>query len=296
MRTDSSVLFFSKLYLSLCTIYYSLLLAYLLSSGLKDKYITKETIYNNVDLNALCRSAEESQNRVKYVMSHDEIGNFEGSRLVSKLLVPMLHLNDNMILNQDDLKYLEENFGFKVKVGSYSAEAKSLADAGITSIKLADTNETALTEDFDGSVDNILTQQGATFTINGEEHEYADIWHKKLDNDTVTKLESEKSNQEIEEYTDPISFTYNGKEYTFIADIDGDNKFTDASELIGGKGDWKNYLLNLADKDGNITGENLSKVKFLATEFGKETLNSIKYSNKLHYNKRTIVGYFKLEC
>lgn len=47
MRTDSSVLFFSKLYLSLCTIYYSLLLAYFLSNGLKDKYITKETIYND---------------------------------------------------------------------------------------------------------------------------------------------------------------------------------------------------------------------------------------------------------
>ena len=47
MRTDSSVLFFSKLYLSLCTIYYSLLLAYFLSNGLKDKYITKETIYNS---------------------------------------------------------------------------------------------------------------------------------------------------------------------------------------------------------------------------------------------------------
>ena len=47
MRTNSGVLFFSKLYLCLCTVYYSLLFAYFLSNGLKDKYITKETIYNN---------------------------------------------------------------------------------------------------------------------------------------------------------------------------------------------------------------------------------------------------------
>ena len=47
MRTNSGVLFFSKLYLSLCAVYYSLLFAYFLSNSLKDKYITKETIYNS---------------------------------------------------------------------------------------------------------------------------------------------------------------------------------------------------------------------------------------------------------
>ena len=45
MRTNSGVLFFSKLYLCLCAVYYSLLFAYFLSNGLKDKYITKETTF-----------------------------------------------------------------------------------------------------------------------------------------------------------------------------------------------------------------------------------------------------------
>ena len=62
----------------------------------------KEAIYNNVDLNALFRAMEESQNRVKYVMSHDEIGNYDGTRLLSKLMVPMLSLKENIILNEKD--------------------------------------------------------------------------------------------------------------------------------------------------------------------------------------------------
>ena len=35
-------------------------------------------------------------------MSHDEIGNFEGSRLLAKLMVPMLHLNDHITLSDED--------------------------------------------------------------------------------------------------------------------------------------------------------------------------------------------------
>jgi len=62
----------------------------------------KETLYNNVDLNALYRTMEESQGRVKYVMSHDEIGNYDGTRLISKLMVPMLSLNENIFLDNKD--------------------------------------------------------------------------------------------------------------------------------------------------------------------------------------------------
>ncbi len=62
----------------------------------------KETLYNNVDLDKLFDAMNQSQNRVKYVMSHDEIGNYDGTRLVAKLMVPMLSLNDNIILNDTD--------------------------------------------------------------------------------------------------------------------------------------------------------------------------------------------------
>ncbi len=62
----------------------------------------KNALYGNVDIDAIDKALLGSQNKVKYVMSHDEIGNYEGSRLLAKLMVPMLHLNENVYLNEDD--------------------------------------------------------------------------------------------------------------------------------------------------------------------------------------------------
>ena len=67
----------------------------------------KDAIYGVVDMDKFEKACYCSQDRVKYVMSHDEIGNFEGSRLISKLMVPMLHLNDNILLNANDKKRAE---------------------------------------------------------------------------------------------------------------------------------------------------------------------------------------------
>lgn len=62
----------------------------------------KNGLYGIIDLDTFEKACYCSQDRVKYVMSHDEIGNFEGSRLISKLLVPMLQLNENVVLNSKD--------------------------------------------------------------------------------------------------------------------------------------------------------------------------------------------------
>lgn len=62
----------------------------------------KDGLYGIIDLDTFEKACYCSQDRVKYIMSHDEIGNFEGSRLISKLLVPMLHLNENVILDEKD--------------------------------------------------------------------------------------------------------------------------------------------------------------------------------------------------
>ncbi len=63
----------------------------------------KDAAYGIVNMDEFEKACYCSQDRVKYVMSHDEIGNFEGTRLLAKLMVPMLHLNDNVILNQDEV-------------------------------------------------------------------------------------------------------------------------------------------------------------------------------------------------
>ncbi len=62
----------------------------------------KDGLYGILDLDKLEKACYCSQDRVKYVMSHDEIGNLEGTRLIAKLMVPMLHLIDNVILNDND--------------------------------------------------------------------------------------------------------------------------------------------------------------------------------------------------
>ena len=84
-------------------------------------------------------------------------------------------------LDEEDLKVLEEKYGLQIKTDGYNSEASSLFDAGITEINLSTTDETTLHKNFDGKQNDIMTQEGATFVVNGEEREYADIWHAKKD-------------------------------------------------------------------------------------------------------------------
>ena len=95
----------------------------------------------------------------------------------------LINGEDDNELDEKDLKVLEEKHGLKIKTNGYNSEAKSLSDTGITSIKLSKDNETSLEDNFDGNGNQLMTQKGATFTVNGEEKEYADIWHKKYNED-----------------------------------------------------------------------------------------------------------------
>lgn len=90
---------------------------------------------------------------------------------------------DDNVLDSNDISFLEKEVGFKIKAGGYDSEAQSLFDLGITEINLAQTEETTLTDNFDGMGNQLMQQEGATFKVNGETREYADIWHKKIDED-----------------------------------------------------------------------------------------------------------------
>ena len=89
-------------------------------------------------------------------------------------------MGSGYMVDEKDIKYLEENYGFKIKANGYTSEAQSLLDLGITQINLATTDETTLYDNFNGRGNQLTTQEGATFIQNGEEKEYADIWHKKI--------------------------------------------------------------------------------------------------------------------
>ena len=84
-----------------------------------------------------------------------------------------------MELDTNDIKFLEEKFGLKLKVGGYNSEAKSLFEYGISAISIAKTNETAMYNIDNGN--QLMKQVGAVFIQNGKTKEYADIWHRKLD-------------------------------------------------------------------------------------------------------------------
>ncbi len=108
----------------------------------------KDGLYGAVDLDAYEKACYCSQGRVKYIMSHDEIGNFEGSRLISKLMVPMLHLNDNVVLSDED-KQRAKDYA-KMKNCQYSDAAKTVTfqKAQLTSEKLATMLQTGQLEKY----------------------------------------------------------------------------------------------------------------------------------------------------
>lgn len=82
----------------------------------------------------------------------------------------------DMSLDSNDLKLLQEKYGLSLKAG-YNGEAQTFEDLGITEIRLSNA-DTELNKNFDGKGNDLMTQEGATFIVNGEEREYADIWNK----------------------------------------------------------------------------------------------------------------------
>lgn len=86
----------------------------------------KECIYGIGDLDKFDKAVLHAQDSVKYIMSHDEIGNFEGTRLIPKLMVPMLNLNENMVLDSKD----------RVRAKKYSKDKNCEYDEALRTISV----------------------------------------------------------------------------------------------------------------------------------------------------------------
>ena len=89
----------------------------------------------------------------------------------------LINGKDDMKLDAEDLKVLENKYQFGMKTEGYNSKEKSFASLGITEINLGNTDKVEEKADFDGRNNDILTQDGATFKINGKEREYADVLH-----------------------------------------------------------------------------------------------------------------------
>ena len=62
----------------------------------------RETLYGNMDMKALIRAYYESENRVSCPETHDDIGNEGATRMISRLMVPILHMPQKVVLDDKD--------------------------------------------------------------------------------------------------------------------------------------------------------------------------------------------------
>ena len=81
-------------------------------------------------------------------------------------------------LNEADLKLLSEKYGLTMKKG-YQGETKNFDELRITEINLSTVDFSVFHKNFDGRNNDLLTQSGATFVVNGKTSEYADILNSK---------------------------------------------------------------------------------------------------------------------
>ena len=112
----------------------------------------KNHLYGNCNLDELYNACLQGQSRLKYVMSHDEIGNHEGTRLIPKLMVPMLHLNENISLDTQDLNRAIKLAELKNLNIDQALNNVTLQKAQMASEKLVDlyvTGETEKYSDYD---------------------------------------------------------------------------------------------------------------------------------------------------
>ncbi len=120
----------------------------------------------------------------------------------------LINGSDDNKLDEKDLKLLEEKYGLGIKKDGYLDKTSSFKDAGITEINLSTTDETELIDNFDGQGNQLMRQKGATFVVNGETREYADIWHKKLsDNDIEMLSENNKEGNKVKNNSS-LSFNF----------------------------------------------------------------------------------------
>lgn len=92
----------------------------------------------------------------------------------------LINGTDDNVLDVNDIKILEDKYGLGIKKDGYNGETSSLIDSGITEINISSA-ETEVVENFDNRGNKLMIQEGAIFKINGEERQYADVWHQKLD-------------------------------------------------------------------------------------------------------------------
>jgi hypothetical protein len=85
---------------------------------------------------------------------------------------------DKQFLDENDLVFLQEECGLRMRVGGLYGEDHALTSLGITRIQLGDPTRVDSVEQAakDRFGNRWMHQPGATFTIHGQQRPYADLW------------------------------------------------------------------------------------------------------------------------
>ncbi|MFN7310969.1 MAG: hypothetical protein ACK5T0_06325 [Vampirovibrionales bacterium] len=84
----------------------------------------------------------------------------------------------DMVLDANDLVLLQKKYQLGMKTAGYNSKNENLGDLGISENNLGKTNETKTAKNFDGRGNDLMTQEGSTFKLNGKTQDYADVWHQ----------------------------------------------------------------------------------------------------------------------
>jgi hypothetical protein len=85
----------------------------------------------------------------------------------------------DMVLDANDLALLQKKYQLAMKTAGYNSKNENLADLGISQINLGQSNDVKNAENFDGQGNDLMSQEGSTFKINGQTRDYADVLHEK---------------------------------------------------------------------------------------------------------------------
>ena len=110
----------------------------------------KELLYGNAAFSTFEFVIKNSEGRVKYIMSHDEIGNYDGTRLISKLMVPMLDLNNKIELSEEDFDRAKQYAKQKKKSENEANYTVGSQKAQLVAEKLATMLQTGKLDDYTG--------------------------------------------------------------------------------------------------------------------------------------------------
>ena len=150
----------------------------------------RETEYSQeaarIASDSLINAIYQAQNTIKYVASHDEIGNIDGTRPVIKYLVPKLGLKNHIILDEEDLRRAEDfarhkNTSFEIAKNVVLHQKMNLAVEKLSLMFAEGKLDTYKYNTYDAFYDDVLQNLGISKESNLTYNKFERCFEKSID-------------------------------------------------------------------------------------------------------------------